>query len=121
MFRGDICCFRVTCIAKGMSVFQLKIKLKILSLKVFFQAKIHLKKYVTLEMTYVNSEIFCTLYLYQGYSFIQVRKRAVIIHVSDKFGNRLQGASITLQQVSKDFPFGSAISQNILANFAYQV
>ncbi|XP_057536345.1 endo-1,4-beta-xylanase 5-like [Amaranthus tricolor] len=49
-----------------------------------------------------------------------VRKRAVIIHVSDKFGNRLQGASITLQQVSKDFPFGSAISQNILANFAYQ-
>nr|KJB74236.1 hypothetical protein B456_011G281800 [Gossypium raimondii] len=49
------------------------------------------------------------------------RKRAVTIHVSDQQGNRLQGAVITINQVSKDFPFGSAIAHTILGNLPYQV
>ncbi|MFQ6667678.1 hypothetical protein Gotur_033611 [Gossypium turneri] len=48
------------------------------------------------------------------------RKRAVTIHVSDQQGNRLQGAAITINQVSKDFPFGSAIAHTILGNLPYQ-
>ncbi|XP_040944912.1 endo-1,4-beta-xylanase 5 [Gossypium hirsutum] len=48
------------------------------------------------------------------------RKRAVTIHVSDQQGNRLQGAVITINQVSKDFPFGSAIAHTILGNLPYQ-
>ncbi|KAK8268713.1 hypothetical protein V6Z11_D11G084700, partial [Gossypium hirsutum] len=48
------------------------------------------------------------------------RKRAVTIHVSDQQGNRLQGAVIAINQVSKDFPFGSAIAHTILGNLPYQ-
>ncbi|TYG42274.1 hypothetical protein ES288_D12G243400v1 [Gossypium darwinii] len=48
------------------------------------------------------------------------RKRAVTIHVSDQQGNRLQGAVITINQVSKDFPFGSAIAHTILGKLPYQ-
>ncbi|TYG49522.1 hypothetical protein ES288_D10G101000v1 [Gossypium darwinii] len=48
------------------------------------------------------------------------RKRAVTIHVSDQQGNRLQGAVITINQVSKDFPFGSAIAHSILGKLPYQ-
>lgn len=42
------------------------------------------------------------------------------IHVSDKQGGRLQRATIALEQVSKDFPFGSAISKTIIGNTPYQ-
>ncbi|KAJ4850606.1 hypothetical protein Tsubulata_024335, partial [Turnera subulata] len=35
-------------------------------------------------------------------------------------GNKLQGASITVEQVSKDFPFGSAIASTIIGNVPYQ-
>ncbi|CAA3026062.1 NUCLEAR FUSION DEFECTIVE 4-like [Olea europaea subsp. europaea] len=48
------------------------------------------------------------------------RKRAVIIHVSDRNGAKLQGAEITVEQVSKDFPFGSAIAKTIIGNSHYQ-
>ncbi|XP_057965071.1 endo-1,4-beta-xylanase 5 [Malania oleifera] len=48
------------------------------------------------------------------------RKRAVIVHVSDQLGERLQGAAITVEQVSKDFPFGSALASTILGNIPYQ-
>ncbi|CAI0445237.1 unnamed protein product [Linum tenue] len=48
------------------------------------------------------------------------RKRAVTIHVSDSQGNRLQGASVKIQQLSKEFPFGSAISKTIIGNQPYQ-
>ncbi|XP_022860189.1 uncharacterized protein LOC111380770 isoform X3 [Olea europaea var. sylvestris] len=48
------------------------------------------------------------------------RKRAVIIHVSDRHGAKLQGAEITVEQVSKDFPFGSAIAKTIIGNSHYQ-
>jgi 16S rRNA A1518/A1519 N6-dimethyltransferase RsmA/KsgA/DIM1 with predicted DNA glycosylase/AP lyase activity len=41
--------------------------------------------------------------------------------VSDSHGDRLQGASITIEQISKDFPFGSAIARTILGNLPYQV
>jgi hypothetical protein len=51
----------------------------------------------------------------------QQRKRAVTIHVSDGQGERLQGAAINIKQVSKDFPFGSAIAKTILGNLPYQV
>ena len=54
-------------------------------------------------------------------NFIQQRKRAVTIHVSDQQGNRLQGAALTVDQVSKDFPFGSAIASTVLGNLPYQV
>lgn len=48
------------------------------------------------------------------------RKRAVIIHVSDKNGEKIQGANIRAEQVSKEFPFGSAIAKPIIGNFPYQ-
>ncbi|XP_020093396.1 uncharacterized protein LOC109713646 isoform X2 [Ananas comosus] len=48
------------------------------------------------------------------------RKRAVTIHVADSQGNRLTGASVLVQQISKDFPFGSAIANTILGNSVYQ-
>ncbi|KAL2460072.1 Glycosyl hydrolase family 10 protein [Abeliophyllum distichum] len=50
----------------------------------------------------------------------KARKRAVIIHVSDRHGAKLQGAAITVEQVSKDFPFGSAIAKTIIGNSRYQ-
>ncbi|KAG5047815.1 hypothetical protein JHK85_008918 [Glycine max] len=52
--------------------------------------------------------------------FFQQRKRAVTIHVSDSNGRRFQGASICIEQISKDFPFGSAIAKTILGNLPYQ-
>ncbi|KAF8405066.1 hypothetical protein HHK36_009963 [Tetracentron sinense] len=48
------------------------------------------------------------------------RKRAVTIHVSDGQGDMLQGAVITVEQISKDFSFGSAIAQTIIGNLPYQ-
>ncbi|KAM3695580.1 hypothetical protein ACJW31_07G143600 [Castanea mollissima] len=51
---------------------------------------------------------------------LQRRKRAVTIHVSDEHGDKLQGAAINIEQVSKDFPFGSAIAKTILGNLPYQ-
>ncbi|XP_039138828.1 endo-1,4-beta-xylanase 5-like [Dioscorea cayenensis subsp. rotundata] len=48
------------------------------------------------------------------------RKRMATIHVSDRKGNRIKGASILVQQHSKDFPFGSAIANTILGNSVYQ-
>ncbi|CAK9162088.1 unnamed protein product [Ilex paraguariensis] len=58
--------------------------------------------------------------LNQQYRINTERKRAVTIHVSDKEGVRLQGAGIMVDQVAKDFPFGSAIAKTILRNFPYQ-
>ncbi|KAF8405394.1 hypothetical protein HHK36_010299 [Tetracentron sinense] len=52
--------------------------------------------------------------------FFQERKRAVTIHVSDGQGDMLQGAVITVEQISKDFSFGSAIAQTIIGNLPYQ-
>ncbi|CAA2997575.1 anti-sigma-I factor 6 [Olea europaea subsp. europaea] len=48
------------------------------------------------------------------------RKRMAILHVADVDGNRLQGATVVVEQVSRDFPFGSAIAQTILGNLPYQ-
>ncbi|XP_050231097.1 endo-1,4-beta-xylanase 5 [Mercurialis annua] len=56
----------------------------------------------------------------QQHTMNTVRKRAVTIHVSDSHGNRLDGANITIQQISKDFPLGSSISSTILGNLPYQ-
>ncbi|KAI4297746.1 hypothetical protein L6164_037617 [Bauhinia variegata] len=56
----------------------------------------------------------------QQYIINTKRKRAVTIHVANSKGKRLQGASITVEQVSKDFPFGSAIAKTILGNLPYQ-
>ncbi|KAF2302034.1 hypothetical protein GH714_031573 [Hevea brasiliensis] len=47
----------------------------------------------------------------QQYIINTARKRAVTIHVSDSHGNRLQEAAITIEQISKDFPLGSAIAR----------
>ncbi|KAK7860816.1 hypothetical protein CFP56_029108 [Quercus suber] len=51
---------------------------------------------------------------------INTGKRVVTIHVSDENGDKLQGAAINIEQVLKDFPFGSAIAKTILGNFPYQ-
>ncbi|KAJ7967180.1 Endo-1,4-beta-xylanase [Quillaja saponaria] len=56
----------------------------------------------------------------QQYIINTERKRPATIHVSNKNGDRLQGAVITIGQVSKDFPFGSAIAKSILGNLPYQ-
>ncbi|XP_012081746.1 endo-1,4-beta-xylanase 5 isoform X2 [Jatropha curcas] len=56
----------------------------------------------------------------QQYITNTVRKRAVTIHVSDSHGDRLQGAAIKIEQISNDFPFGSAIARTILGNEPYQ-
>ncbi|XP_058780926.1 endo-1,4-beta-xylanase 5-like [Vicia villosa] len=48
------------------------------------------------------------------------RKRAVTIHVSDFNGMKLQGASVHAEQITKDFPIGSAIAKTILGNSPYQ-
>ena len=42
------------------------------------------------------------------------------IHVADPHGSRVVGASVSVQQIAKDFPFGSAIASTILGNDAYQ-
>lgn len=52
---------------------------------------------------------------------MQERKRAATLHVVDVDGKRLQGASVVVEQVSRDFPFGSAIANTILGNLPYQV
>ncbi|KAK7351923.1 hypothetical protein VNO77_11695 [Canavalia gladiata] len=56
----------------------------------------------------------------QQYIINTQRKRAVTIHVSDTNGRRLQGAAISVEQISKDFPIGSAIANTILDNLPYQ-
>ncbi|KAI3499328.1 hypothetical protein L1887_35124 [Cichorium endivia] len=56
----------------------------------------------------------------QQYKINTERKRAVTIHVSDKQGTRLKGAAVRVEQVSKDFPFGSAINNYIIGNLPYQ-
>lgn len=43
------------------------------------------------------------------------------IHVSDQNGGHIPGAEIVIQQLSKDFPIGSAIANTILGNVPYQV
>uniref|UniRef100_A0A1D1XNF2 Endo-1,4-beta-xylanase A n=1 Tax=Anthurium amnicola TaxID=1678845 RepID=A0A1D1XNF2_9ARAE len=48
------------------------------------------------------------------------RKRVVSVHVADSQGNRVSQASVSVEQVSKDFPFGSAIAKTILGNLPYQ-
>lgn len=48
------------------------------------------------------------------------RKRAATLHVSDVDGKRLQGATVVVEQISRDFLFGSAIAQTILGNSPYQ-
>nr|XP_043626758.1 endo-1,4-beta-xylanase 5-like [Erigeron canadensis] len=58
--------------------------------------------------------------LQQQYKINTERKRAVTIHVSDKQGVRLEGATVRVEQVSKDFPFGSAINNYIIGNLPYQ-
>ncbi|KAL2346050.1 hypothetical protein Fmac_000050 [Flemingia macrophylla] len=58
--------------------------------------------------------------LNQQYIINTHRKRASTIHVSDSNGRRLQGAFICVEQISKDFPIGSAIAKTILGNLPYQ-
>ncbi|KAH9317785.1 hypothetical protein KI387_019554, partial [Taxus chinensis] len=48
------------------------------------------------------------------------RMRRVVIHVTDLHGNRLEKANVTVEQKSRQFPLGSAISQDILGNQLYQ-
>ncbi|KAL3613961.1 hypothetical protein CASFOL_042035 [Castilleja foliolosa] len=48
------------------------------------------------------------------------RKRDTTLHVLDVDGNRLHGAKVVVNQVSRDFPFGTAISALILENKQYQ-
>ncbi|XP_058780927.1 endo-1,4-beta-xylanase 5-like [Vicia villosa] len=56
----------------------------------------------------------------QEYIINTKRKRAVTIHVSDTNGKKLPGAFVRIEQISKDFPIGSAIAKTILGNTPYQ-
>ncbi|EOA16340.1 hypothetical protein CARUB_v10004489mg [Capsella rubella] len=56
----------------------------------------------------------------QDYFINTERKRAVTIHVSRENGESVEGAAVTVEQISKDFPIGSAISKTILGNIPYQ-
>ncbi|KAJ8765144.1 hypothetical protein K2173_010635 [Erythroxylum novogranatense] len=56
----------------------------------------------------------------QNHLIEKLRQRAVMIHVIDSKGEAVKDATITIQQISKDFPFGSAIASTILGNQAYQ-
>ncbi|GAB2291959.1 hypothetical protein Dimus_026208 [Dionaea muscipula] len=58
--------------------------------------------------------------LNQEYHINRERKRVVTIHTSDFQGKRLRGAVITIQQISREFPFGSAIAHTIIGNQPYQ-
>ncbi|CAI9104727.1 OLC1v1003463C1 [Oldenlandia corymbosa var. corymbosa] len=58
--------------------------------------------------------------LNQKYKINKERKREVIIHISNTNGVKLEGADVTVTQESSDFPFGSAISANIIGNLPYQ-
>ncbi|KAJ4771601.1 hypothetical protein LUZ62_055858 [Rhynchospora pubera] len=58
--------------------------------------------------------------MHQQDSIRKRRKRAVTVHVADSRGNRLINASVTVQQISKEFPLGSAIADTIVGNPAYQ-
>lgn len=51
----------------------------------------------------------------------QNRKRFVNVHVADSNGSRVVGAKVAVHQITRDFPFGSAISRTILGNKLYQV
>ncbi|ESQ53108.1 hypothetical protein EUTSA_v10024805mg [Eutrema salsugineum] len=56
----------------------------------------------------------------QDYLINTARKRAVTIHVAGENGESVQGAAVRVEQISKDFPIGSAISKTILRNIPYQ-
>ncbi|XXG86171.1 hypothetical protein AAC387_Pa11g1115 [Persea americana] len=58
--------------------------------------------------------------MHQEYRINIKRKRAATIHVVDAMGQRVQGALITVRQISTNFPFGSAIAKTILGNARYQ-
>ncbi|XP_059070126.1 endo-1,4-beta-xylanase 5 [Cryptomeria japonica] len=48
------------------------------------------------------------------------RMRRVSLHVTDLQGNRLEEANVTVKQISRQFPLGSAITKTILGNEPYQ-
>ncbi|CAN7033867.1 hypothetical protein IGI04_031834 [Brassica rapa subsp. trilocularis] len=56
----------------------------------------------------------------QDYFINTARKRAVTIHVAGESGESVEGAAVNVEQISKDFPIGSAISKTILGNIPYQ-
>ncbi|KAJ8767081.1 hypothetical protein K2173_012672 [Erythroxylum novogranatense] len=56
----------------------------------------------------------------QHHMIDRVRKRAAMIHVTDSHGQAVKNAKIRIEQMSKSFPFGSAIASTILGNQAYQ-
>ncbi|KAM3233826.1 hypothetical protein P3L10_019185 [Capsicum annuum] len=48
------------------------------------------------------------------------RKRAVTIHTANNQGVRHEGASLTIEQVSKDFLLGSSIAYTFIGKAPYQ-
>ncbi|XP_056846846.1 uncharacterized protein LOC108815108 [Raphanus sativus] len=52
----------------------------------------------------------------QDYFINTARKRAVTIHVAKENGENVEGAVVNVEQISKDFPIGSAISKTILGD-----
>ncbi|KAK7312238.1 hypothetical protein VNO77_35967 [Canavalia gladiata] len=53
-------------------------------------------------------------------SIEKVRKRKVLVKTVDEEGNPIRNASISFIQKKSNFPFGSAISSDILSNTLYQ-
>lgn len=51
---------------------------------------------------------------------MQVRKRKLILHVTNKQGKKLKGAKITIKQTKPYFSLGCATAETILENESYQ-
>lgn len=51
---------------------------------------------------------------------MQVRKRKLVLHVSNKQGQMLKDAEITIKQTKPYFPLGCATAESILENKSYQ-
>ncbi|KAK4385525.1 Endo-1,4-beta-xylanase 5-like [Sesamum angolense] len=57
---------------------------------------------------------------HQDQSMQKVRKTKVKFHVVDNQGRPLPNAKVSIKQTRLDFPFGTAITEHILNNTAYQ-
>ncbi|KAF5733210.1 putative Endo-1 4-beta-xylanase C precursor [Tripterygium wilfordii] len=57
---------------------------------------------------------------HQDQSINKARMTKLRIKAVDKQGNPLPNATVSIQQTSSSFPFGCAINNNILTNFAYR-
>jgi hypothetical protein len=51
---------------------------------------------------------------------LQVRKRDVLVRVTDGFGNPVPNASVAISQLQQTFPFGSDLNDDAYNDTAYR-